>query len=198
MNIGRDLEIKAYLSQLEKDKLFDKKSFIWEKETLKEVNDPLDSNTILEGRLGEFPTKRIITKLGLNLIIPLTANSKTFEETKDLLDEENLFQIRISKRILKLEKRLFNEYENIIEKANKSSLLRNIENTQNLLKQGILSQFEGFIDSDKYGVMLGNINILRGRDSQIFIFTYGGYGNYTDIKMEFNNIVKRIIRSINE
>ncbi|WP_455718971.1 hypothetical protein, partial [Anaerosporobacter sp.] len=55
-----------------------------------------------------------------------------------------------------------------------------------------LLAYEGLIDTQKYGMMLGTIIFFKGKSSDIFEFTYAGIGNYTDIKMEKDIILKRI------
>lgn len=181
-------------SSLKKDKLYDKKSLIWENGEIREVADDMDSNTIQEGRLGEFPIKVIRTKMGVTISLPLVANNKTLDYAEDSIDDQNIYQLRSENRILKLEKLLNNEYQDRIQNNDKTKDLYKIPMED---KENYLFTYEGLIDSDKYGTMLGTIVFFKGKSGDIYEFTYAGIGNYTDIKMEKDIIVKRIYRRVN-
>ncbi|WP_455718537.1 hypothetical protein, partial [Anaerosporobacter sp.] len=103
------------ISLLKNDKLYDKRSLIWENDDLLEIDDDMDSNVIQEGRLGEFPNKRIQTKMGIVILLPLVRDNKTLDEIEDKIDDYNIYQLRSENRFLKLVKLLDYEYQNRIQ-----------------------------------------------------------------------------------
>lgn len=188
-----DFRQKLFLL-LRDDKLYDKKSLIWENGEIREVADDMDSNTIQEGRLGEFPIKVIRTKMGVTILLPLVANNKTLDYAEDCIDNQNIYQLRSENRLLKLEKMLNHEYLDRIQNYDETKDLYKICMED---KENYLFTYEGFIDADKYGTMIGTINLFKGNSNEIYEFTYAGIGNYTDIKMEKDIILKRIFRRVN-
>lgn len=182
-------------SLLKDDKLYDKKSLIWENGNIKEVADDMDSNNIQEGRLGEFPIKRIQTQIGVIIQLPLVKNNKTLDKTEDIISDINIYQLRSENRFLKLEKLFDREYQRRIQNYNESKDLYKITMDVN---ENYLFTYEGLIDTEKYGIMIGTTCLFKDKSNQIYEFTYAGIGNYTDIKMEKDFIIKRIYGRVNQ
>ncbi len=190
-NLNNIIEIDWTL--LKNDKLYDGKSLIWENNKLTEIKDNLDKNNIPEGRLGEFPINKINISMGLELFLPVVKKNKNLINTQDIIDTPKLYQILSENRILKIEQLGNSEYHKKILEYDNLKFMQNISITDN---EKYLQIYEGVLNTEKYGAMLGIITFLSGTKDTTFSFTYAGTGNYTDIKMERDTILKKLIRSI--
>ena len=190
-NLNNIFEIDWTL--LKNDKLYDGKSLIWEDNKLTEIKDNLDKNNIPEGRLGEFPIKKINISMGLDLFLPVVKKNKDLINTHDIIDTPKLYQMLSENRILKIERLENNEYHTKSLEYNNLESMQNISTTDN---KETLQIYEGILNTEKYGAMVGIITFLPGTKDTASSFTYAGTGNYTDIKMEKDIILKRLIRSI--
>lgn len=180
---------KKYIEMLRNDKLYDKKSLIYYEGIIEEVIDEFDSDQIMEGRLGEFPVERIKTIMGVPLMIPLTKDSRVLLETEDILDTENMYQIRTETRFLCLVRCSLTEIEK------KSREYIESEKYISVYQEGESEKFIGFCNLEEYGEMLGLVSIIRGKKDS-YIFKYAGIGNFTDIRMEQRNILSYICRRV--
>lgn len=175
------------------DQLYDKKSLIFENGIIREIYDEYDSDKIIEGRLGEFEVKRIKGKMGVFISIPLTRTNKDIIETKDIVDEDNLFQLRTPTRFLSLKKMSYSESVTEIKNIMHNESLLEYPGDKNNEK---LKEFVGFINSELYENMLGFECILLQNEGEGYVFKYAGKGNFTDIIMEKNNILKLLCRRL--
>lgn len=185
--------IKFDKNLLLNDKLYDKTSLIWENNELYEIEDKWDVDNILEGRLGEFSNERIITKMGITFIFPIVKKNKELLKNNNIVDNVTVYKMLSENRYLKIERLENSEYENKISGINNIKFLYEV-----LLEESnnCLSVYEGLIETESYGLMLGTIVFLSGKDEKVYEFIYAGKGNYTDVKMEKNNILKNLMRSV--
>ena len=185
--------IKFDKNLLLNDKLYDKTSLIWENNELYEIEDKWDVDNILEGRLGEFSNERIITKMGITFIFPIVKKNKELLKNNNIVDNVTVYKMLSENRYLKIERLENSEYENKISGINNIKFLYEV-----LLEESnnCLSVYEGLIETESYGLMLGTIVFLSGKDEKVYEFIYAGKGNYNDVKMEKNNILKNLMRSV--
>lgn len=170
------------LELLKKDRLYDGKSLIWGNGMLRQISDSSDSSKLHEGRFGEFPYKIIKTNMGVCLQIPEVKSNLSLCRAAALINDENIYLAVTKERILRLERTVVHEA-----KAEDGNLRKTDDKEE---------EYEGFIDSGDNGVMAGRIIFLDGKDHTMYKFIYAGTGNYTDIKMEYEIILKRLRRSV--
>ncbi|MBE6985156.1 MAG: hypothetical protein E7434_06060 [Ruminococcaceae bacterium] len=176
-----DLQTKALLQE---DKLYDKKSLIFENDVLSQVEDANDDDRLPEGRLGEFPLLRFHTQMKVPLIVPLTKNSRTLKEAEVAEDSDCRFLLHSDNRYLCLEKL-----------GTESMQWESLESNDEFIQKAE-NEWLGILETP-YGKMLGTVNLLISADNTAVLLTYAGIGNYTDIQMEKNNIQAFVLRRIN-
>lgn len=184
--------IKFNKKLIQSDKLSDKKSLVWEDNELYEIEDKRDNN-FLEGRFGEFPSERFSTKMGITFIFPIVKSNRKLFEDCNIVDDVSIFEMLSENRVLKIEKIENIEYKNRILNINAIEYLQEINPKE---RCNVLSIYEGLVETEKNGLMLGRIVFLNGKNGLIYEFTYAGKGNYTDIQMEQRNILKSLARSV--
>ncbi len=175
----------AIRKMLVEDKLYDKKSLVFEGGTLREISDPLDSDKLPEGRLGEFPLERFRTAMGITLYVPITKASGSVRNAVPITNSEELFEVCTADRYLSLEKNNANDG---------SAILRNNEADLAITENNDGEErLVGFIETPEGDKMLG-IAAKTEIGNVDFVFVYAGIGNFTDIKMEMENVI-RFLRS---
>ncbi|MBE5961914.1 MAG: hypothetical protein E7256_11150 [Lachnospiraceae bacterium] len=186
---------KELRSLLDGDRLYDKKSLIWENGRINEVQDDRDLKDIPEGRFGEFKVERVNTEMGVKLLLPLTEENKKFKNPNETINTGSHFKIHTENRILELETLTESEYKMMVQACESSKFLYKSSNEEN----NGLQKYEGMIGEETDGDthndkwMLGNVVFFEGQNNEIYAFTYAGIGNYTDIKMESSFILNKII-----
>ena len=178
-----------YMKMLREDKLYDKKSIIFYENKMEEVVDERDRSNIPEGRLGEFPMERIETAMGLTVILPMTKESCVLGKAKERIDLENQFLIVAETRMFSVQKIPFSEFEMHLENYQKHEdfILSRAEVR--------LQEFKGVFDCKEFGKMLGLISFISGRE-YVYLVKYAGKGNFTDIRMEQENIINYIYKRV--
>lgn len=174
---------KKFIKLLQNDVLYDGRSIIFYKGSITEIIDENDGIQLLEGRLGEFPIERIETKMGILLYIPLTKTSHVLFETEDITDEEDKYQIVTKTRFLCVKKIAFKKSNAQMEfyKENKDFVC-NVKNKDVL-------EYMGLLKTGQYGKMLGFVSFIEGKD-EVYILKYAGEGNFTDVRIEQEIILK--------
>lgn len=184
---------KKMSAMILEDRLYDKKSLIWENGFLKEDTDEFDRKNIQEGRFGEFKIRRIKANIGFPVMIPVTKANTELANTDDMTDEEKILRMCTSTRFLELRK--MNEEETV---RIQSDLAKNSE-LFGWEKDWEISEIEewiGLIDSGNYGNMLGTVSMVKGTDGYNYSLVYAGTGNFTDIRMEKNEILNFLYRRV--
>ncbi len=187
------MPIKLEWSLLEKDKLYDEKSLFWENNILSEIQDEDDTDKRTEGRLGEFKIQRIQTKMGIAFFFPIVKLNKSLLDVQNITDEADRYTMENDTRLLCLEKLDAAQAETVVGEYEASSGLRKyteeVDETDYVV-------FEGVIPGTGGELFLGTRLLVSDKSDDLYVFTYAGKGNYTDIKMERNIIAKRLIRTI--
>ncbi len=183
---------KVILEMIKQDKLYDEKSFMWEDDTLVEMEDELDSNKITEGKLGEFMYERISANMGIKFLFPVVRKNKDLLESPLFTDDQRMYRRIIPNRLFEVKKMEECDFAAACELVEKNEDLYSVMSDKTEEHLGI---YEGIIATEEFGNMLGSIAFIKGSD-YIYQLSYAGKGNYTDIKMEKNIILKRITRSV--
>lgn len=185
---------ERYLEMFKADQLFDKKSLVWENNTLEIINDKYDAENVPEGRMGEFKIKRILTELGVVILFPVINETEEIFLSGSEEDNSDFYQLSFDKRFFKIEK---------MSKAEHGCMIKELENSGTMIKcindknPVCISEYEGFYYTENYGDMIGRVSsFVDKEEGVIYNFTYAGKGNYTDIKMEGSFILNRIIKQI--
>lgn len=173
------------------DKLYDKTSLVFENGSLLRISDPKDSNDLPEGRLGEFPIDRFKTSFGLTFFVPLTRRSRTLKDAVPSVNNREAYRVSSENRYLSVEKR---------ESADGPKAVDALNANGNLVKCAVdlpnTLQWLGFVDTQKNGIMLGLVRSIKAADGSYYFVTYAGIGNFTDIRMEFNELAAPIQRRL--
>lgn len=185
--------MKKLKEMLQKEKFFDKKSIVFESGNLTEVEDALDKSNLLEGRLGEIPIERIKTEVGVEVFIPVSRYNKELAKAKAETDTETCFRIETENRVLALDKKTVDAF------AGEAACYDQSENMvrwdRNLPGDGV-TEWAGIVDSLHKGPMLGTISAINGLDGNVYVLTYAGIGNFTDIRMEKNSVLKFLYKKV--
>ena len=169
------------------DVLYDRRSLVYENGTLQEIDDPLDTDQLQEGRMGEFFIKRMKIHMGLMLRLPITKASRALDGAQTLTDTNTAFVLGAGNRFLSLEKEGSAPDE---EQLDKDPQLVRWDGSD--APDGV-TQWVGTVGS---GTMLGIVSRFNGRDGAPYVFTYAGTGNFTDIRMEHSEILNAILRRV--
>jgi len=182
-----DMNMKKLLCE---DTLYDQRSLVYENGVLQEVDDPRDTDKIQEGRMGEFFIKRMKLHMGLMLMLPITRASRPLDAAQVLADTDTLFALAAENRFLSVEK---GERAQSEEKMDgRSDLVRWSGGNAG---DGV-TQWVGTVDTGTFGTMLGIVSRFSGADGSVYVLTYAGTGNYTDIRMEHREILKAFLRRV--
>lgn len=180
---------KNYMKMLREDKLYDKKSIVFYENKMEEIADERDCDSLPEGRLGEFPMERIETEMGLTVILPMTKESRVLEKAKERINLEDKFQIAAETRLFGVQKIAFSEYEMHLESyQNHEDFILNRDEEK-------LQEFMGVFNCEEFGRMLGLLSFIHGKES-VYLVKYAGIGNFTDIRMEQENILNYIYKRV--
>lgn len=175
---------KNIADMLLSDILYDKTSLVFENGILNKIADPMDSNDLPEGRSGEFPCKRIKINCGITLFVPLTRKSRSFKDAKPSTDTESSFCLLTDNRYLSVEKRTSADAHKLIDAYNSSkSFVQGSSNNPNT------TEWLGFLSGNDGKSMLGIVRLIAASDGRMFFVTYAGTGNFTDIRLEMNELL---------
>ncbi len=180
-------------SLLENDRLHDGKSLVWENNTLTEIKDEADTDNRTEGRMGEFRFERIKTHMGTDIFFPVVKLNQALLEEQNRTEGEHFFDMRNETRMLRLERFDAVAAERVQEGLGASCYLRKwfLEaDGENY------DAYEGLMEEAAGKLYLGTKVLIPIEEGSHYVFTYAGMGNYTDIKMERDVILKRLIRTI--
>lgn len=169
------------------DVLYDRRSLVYENGTLQEIDDPLDTDQLQEGRMGEFFIKRMKIHMGLMLRLPITKASRALDGAQTLTDTDTAFVLAAENRYLSLEKGASAPVET---QFGTDPDLVPWDGSD--APDGV-TQWVGTVGS---GTMLGIVSRFNGRDGAPYVFTYAGTGNFTDIRMEHGEILNAILRRV--
>ena len=180
-------------SLLGNDRLHDGKSLVWENNTLAEIKDEADTDNRTEGRMGEFRFERIKTHMGTVIFFPVVKLNQALLEEQNRTEGESFFDMRNETRILRLERFNAVAADSVQADLDASCYLRKLfleADSENCdVYEGLMEEADG----KRY---LGTKVLICGKEGEFYVFTYAGMGNYTDIKMERDVILKRLIRTI--
>lgn len=181
-----------YLSLFEEDKLFDKKSLVWDNGVLELVDDKYDQKGVPEGRMGEFKIERVLTESGVVLFFPIVKKTEGFFLSGSEVDSAKYYQVAFDQRFLKIEMMTKAEHCSMVEELKHSGMMVECFNDKN---SDCITEFEGFYCTEDYGDMIGKVSsVLSEKEDMVYTLVYAGKGNYTDIKMEGAFILNRIIK----
>ena len=170
------------------DRLYDKKSLIYENGELTEIEDMLDDDRVHEGSLGHFANMRISTEMGIRFVLPLTRVSRSFEDPEYVVDIEEIYQIQSSNRFLSIEKMADVDRQALVERFDEEEELVALPEADDR------NQWTGLIECDSENMMLGFVEVFRDKSNVEYVLKYAGTGNYTEIRLEKNNIMRSIYR----
>lgn len=180
----------AMMELLLNDKLFDRRSLVFDNGELTEIDDPFDASDLPEGRLGEFAVSRRSLALGLRLFIPLTKMGRTLEDSENITDADVLFQVSSGQRLLRVEKLSHADADEKLAgfgSCGDFAALRDEDGTP---------MWFGCFDSPEGVPMLGVTRAAGVGEEFTYLLTYAGIGNFTDIRMEADNVYSRLRRGI--
>lgn len=169
------------LEMFKNDKYYDRKSLVFENGILSEVKDAADRENVPEGRFGEFMSKKVKTKLGVTLRLPVTKSSKSLENAVEAENSDREYRIETDDRFLSIEKlSLSAPSEAEAELSADCDLVKTAEDDY--------SRF-GFVRTTKGETMIGIVNLICRSGDEVYLLKYAGTGNFTDIRMEYDEIL---------
>ena len=169
------------LEMFKNDKYYDRRSLVFENGTLTEEKDDLDRENVPEGRLGEFMARMVRAKLGVSFRLPVTKKSESLETAEEIENTEKLYCIETDDRFFSFEKLSCSEF---------SALENSLSESGELVKvaDGDFS-YLGFVNTYKGVRMVGVVKFIDGSTDDGYVLKYAGLGNFTDIKMECDEIL---------
>ena len=175
------------------DTLYDEKSLVYQAGSLEQIEDPLDSSNIPEGRLGEFRLERIKTEMGVALQLPVTKTARELSQTTPAEDTQTCYQRSCANRFFMLKK---------VDSALSAQITADFNADKNLTAWEAetpdeqMAQWIGLMDTGSTGPMLGIVRMISGKDGFVYLLYYAGIGNFTDIRMEETEIMKALYRRV--
>lgn len=181
------------LQVIAEDKEFDGKSVIWDGEKVQVVDDELDNRNVMDGRYGEFEFVTLKTKLGFDLVLPNTGhNSDLFLADKyPVIDTDDEYNIETPGRFLSIKRESIDSFNQ--KEAELLSDQELIESSNEAINSEMEHKlFTGIINTTSGEDMIGFLLLIPGEDS-VYLFRYAGIGNYSDIRVEAFNTMRRFL-----
>lgn len=185
----------SVLKFISKDKLYDRKSVVWDGNGAQVVYDELDSRSVLDGRYGPFEAVRLETALGAALMgIKTNNNDGLFSaDTIPEVDDSSEYRLEISNRYLSLKKSDGSGYTTQAEALSADTGLMELDGTA-FKSETEYRLFTGIIGTESGSDMIGFRLLSKGSDGSIYCLTYAGLGNYSDIKTEADEVIRSLLK----
>lgn len=179
------------LKAVSEDRLYDKKSILWDGSKMQVITDELDSGDILDGRFGPFMRVKIETALGITLYSFSTMHNKELfsGSWNPAADNSEEYSIETENRYLSLKKYRKDEYGLLLEVFSKDAGLIELENGSIMTADNSQRIFSGLIETLSGTVMIGYLLLSTGSGDNTFSLVYAGLGNYSDIQVEAMHIM---------
>lgn len=167
------------LEMFKNDKYYDRKSLVFENGVLSEVKDELDRENVPEGRLGEFMSITVKAKPGVAIRLPVTKKSESLETAVEAENSDRAYRIETLDRYLSFEK---------ISATDISTAEGELSSDGDLVRVCDSTYF-GFVKTFDGASMIGVVKVVCRQNGEVYILKYAGLGNFTDIRMEFDEIL---------
>ena len=193
-NIDQEL-LSSVLHAISEDKFYDKKSILWDGSTMQVITDELDSKDILDGRFGPFMTIRIETLLGINLYSFCTIHNNDLFSSSAVPDANNSEEYRIEteNRFLFIKKHKKDECESLQKAFSDDVRLIELENHGASAPNIFHRKFSGLVETSSGKIMIGYVLLTAELGNNSYSLVYAGIGNYTDIQVEANQILRSFL-----
>ena len=185
--------MKSLKEMLREEKFYDEKSIVFESGKLDEVKDAKDKSSLPEGRLGEIPIERIKTEIGVELFVPMSRFNKELAQAKAEMNTETCFRLETENRVLVLEKKTAEAFE--MDAASYDQSENMLRWNQNLPGNDV-TEWAGIVQTLHKGPMLGTVSGISKADGDVYVLTYAGIGNFTDIRMEKTGLLKLLYKKV--
>ncbi len=182
-----------FVNYYNEDEKYDRRSIFYENGKLSFVKDKLDDKHILDGRAGEYHNVTLKLKNGCSLFYPETDTNKAFLKSNDnvVKDDENEFIASNSNRFASVKKLSGNWDEN------KEQFIKSMEGKDviDATKDAEYPRLEKYVFyygmvTDNSGRELLGMHCLFEKKGVIYSFTFGGTGNFEDIKIDGESIIQ--------
>ncbi len=178
------MDIKT-VEMFKNDKYYDRKSLVFENGILTVEKDELDRENVPEGRLGEFMSRMVRANLGVTLRLPVTKKSESIETAIEVENTDKAYCIETADRFFSFEK---------YSQADLSALEEKFSGDDHLVKVSLGDSdrdpsYLGFVQTHSGAQMVGVVKIIDPMSDEGYVLKYAGCGNFTDIRMECDEIL---------
>lgn len=172
-----------------KDKANDEKSLVWDGSAMREVEDPLDNDQIMDGRAGPYAYTRLLTKM----LMVYSVDSVSLLNAESIMrDDEDTFIAENETRYLRI-RAVAEDYQKLVS-SSKSLTDKGLYQPVKINCRCDVTGYAGLIQTEKGQLMVGITACLLQKNGMVYECQYAGIGNYSDIVVEAKMMIHRTFR----